>query len=1259
MTKESAAQRTTVVAFYSSADGAGRSCMVANIALILASQGQRVLVIDRDLVSPSQHRYLSPFLPTGMGDATSDSPVRLSCAFENPRGSIDFIGPTTDDAADAGGFAVTRPDLLQRDHDVVLIDTSADNEAESLAADLADVLVLGYTLNEQHRSKAGQLAQSIRRSPRKAEIRVLPVPMRVDQGTNRATVQQRMAAHRQFGWLLGDMAEDERRRYWSEIEIPYEPEYSAEVALPFLDAPSAHRDRLVGAYLQVARRLVPGIPEQIPAAVAGPTFLQYREAQQEAASQNSTVTILHAAADRLWAEWIAAELELMGFTAVRRRIDRIRGSDAAASSTLIVVSAHLLSLPHLRSRLRQVIGASQSEGQAPIGVSIDGRWLRAGLFPTLAKVDLSGKDAKQAHVELASYYQISGSAELARNPVHFPVRHETVLFNLPTHTREAVGRDDLIDLIRDHFTTPPPLAPLTVTGPAGMGKTLIALEYASRFRADYDVIVHIRADSAETIRADLAQLAADMPPKRPGGDPGIAALEEQLWAAETPKRWLLIFVGADDPTLLSGLLPEPGQGHVLITARDVVSAGSVPLAVPPLGLADAEAIVSSLVEGIGPVDATKVAESMQGIPLALQLACAWLQVTLGLRAEQGALLATLTDDTAGEFLSRFGELAQGGPAAFFDPVRPVVELQLEGLRLHELGDAAALLLETCAFLGSSGLSWRLLTSPGMLTQLAAANPKMTNPVLLPMVFHQIASRGLLLLDDAALLPGDLTRSSLRVHPRVLDVVRDRLTPEQQAVRRQQVNSMLAASAPLRIDDDVIRDRSVYAELLEHVGPSGSATQTDYAVRQWLVNQVRFLWQSDTRSSWAAASKLGESLATYWRSTLPGTNTDRLNDTLALRLQTQLANVYRSLGDFELARETDERALAGNRHVLGLGHPRTLRTASSYAADLRMVGDFEGALLEDSATWQAVIRLMGRNHPLAITTSGNLALSELMAGEPEQALQRRQEHDLPWCERFEAERPGETAWVLGHIGALQRELGRYRLSLDSLRGARDIFRNGNGDVPAPASLAELRVDGGIAIAKRRLGTPDLKENEGVLDDCRRLLGEAHPFVAATILSLAGDQHANGDSAAAVQQAREALDRHSAIFGHEHPFIWINQVDLSIYALAAGQFELADEMSESALGALERSVGRRHLWTVAAAVARSNVLAVTDRLDDAAPLEKWARDAYRGRLGADHDFTQVATANERHSDKLRNEPRPAADRLGQAAHRRAIELDIPPY
>ena len=51
-----------VVTFYSFKGGTGRSMAVANVAWILASRGQRVLVIDWDLEAPGLHRYFRPFL---------------------------------------------------------------------------------------------------------------------------------------------------------------------------------------------------------------------------------------------------------------------------------------------------------------------------------------------------------------------------------------------------------------------------------------------------------------------------------------------------------------------------------------------------------------------------------------------------------------------------------------------------------------------------------------------------------------------------------------------------------------------------------------------------------------------------------------------------------------------------------------------------------------------------------------------------------------------------------------------------------------------------------------------------------------------------------------------------------------------------------------------------------------------------------------------------------------------------------------------
>src|SRR6187549_974776 len=51
-----------IITFYSYKGGTGRSMAVANVAWMLALNGNRVLVIDWDLEAPGIHRYFHPFL---------------------------------------------------------------------------------------------------------------------------------------------------------------------------------------------------------------------------------------------------------------------------------------------------------------------------------------------------------------------------------------------------------------------------------------------------------------------------------------------------------------------------------------------------------------------------------------------------------------------------------------------------------------------------------------------------------------------------------------------------------------------------------------------------------------------------------------------------------------------------------------------------------------------------------------------------------------------------------------------------------------------------------------------------------------------------------------------------------------------------------------------------------------------------------------------------------------------------------------------
>lgn len=49
----------SIITFYSYKGGVGRTMAVANIAVLLARKGLRVLVVDWDLEAPGLHRYFT------------------------------------------------------------------------------------------------------------------------------------------------------------------------------------------------------------------------------------------------------------------------------------------------------------------------------------------------------------------------------------------------------------------------------------------------------------------------------------------------------------------------------------------------------------------------------------------------------------------------------------------------------------------------------------------------------------------------------------------------------------------------------------------------------------------------------------------------------------------------------------------------------------------------------------------------------------------------------------------------------------------------------------------------------------------------------------------------------------------------------------------------------------------------------------------------------------------------------------------------
>jgi hypothetical protein len=395
--------------------------------------------------------------------------------------------------------------------------------------------------------------------------------------------------------------------------------------------------------------------------------------------------------------------------------------------------------------------------------------------------DLHGLDEPAARRRLL---EAVGVASVARVPAGFPGgppqagapfpgRLPTV-FEVPRRNRHFTGRREMLDQLLAGLVGGTPIAVTALHGLGGVGKTQLAIEYAHRHAASYQLVWWIEAERTELLASKLAALAPRI------GLPGTGQVSDDAAAVVDALRrregWLLVFDNAASPDALRTWLPD-GPGHVLITSRFPEWGGLADrLDVDVLPRPDAVVLLARRVPGIDPALADALAAELGDLPLALEQAASYLEATALPPADYLDKFRT----RRAHMLARGHDLTHGGN------IDTVWSLALDRLRAQ--APAAETLLGLCAHLGPEPIPLTLFTD----------HPDLLDPSLRDAIAGADQTTD---LDDilAAVLAYSLARrdaGTLHLHRLVAAAIRAHQPPDLHQTATTTVRALLAACQPI-------------------------------------------------------------------------------------------------------------------------------------------------------------------------------------------------------------------------------------------------------------------------------------------------------------------------------------------------------------------------------------------------------------------------------------------------------------------------------
>jgi tetratricopeptide (TPR) repeat protein len=737
--------------------------------------------------------------------------------------------------------------------------------------------------------------------------------------------------------------------------------------------------------------------------------------------------------DRKWAEWIAWQLETAGYTTVVQAWDFLAGGnfvlqmDEATKQAKRTIA--VLSPDYLTSLFTQPEWAAAFAGD-PTGKQSKLLLVRVreceleGLLKQIVYIDLLRLNELEARNKLLA--GIRRSRAIPSSPPPFPGATSSspatpspafpgsswpLVQNVPYRRNPFfTGREQLLQDVHEQLCGTKAVAltqTLAIHGLGGIGKTQTAVEYAYRYKHQYQAIFWVRAAAVDTLNSDYVNIAdlVQLDVKDDRDQLHILHVVKQ-WLSRQ-KDWLLILDNADDLELIPAYLPEGENGHILLTTRDPAVQGIARgIAVAQLDEQEGVELLLRRARGLMPETslekvsqeeqdaARSIVEALGGIPLAIDQAAAYIQ-----QIQCG--------------LTRYLELYQQHRADLLKWKRrvpsdyPYTVAATWGLAIEQVeqrNPAAAELLRLCAFLDPDAIPEDLLQ----------AGSSELGPILQPLVEDDFLFNAAIdVLRSFSLIRRLVERNCLALHRLVQVVIKDRLdTPTQQQWAEQVVRVVDAAFPNVAFETWEQCQRylpQVFAcfDYINQYGIQAEAASSLLYLASWyLEDQGRY-----TEAEPLCLQSLEISEKTQGPEH-PKTGT-RLNN---------LANLYQAQGGYKEAEPLYEQALAISEKMQGAEHPETGTRLNNLAGLYQAVGRYEEAKPLYERALQISEKTQGLEHPKTGINLNNLANLYSDQGRYEEA-EPLYERALAIREKILGLEHPDTAVTLDSLAYLYQEQGR--------------------------------------------------------------------------------------------------------------------------------------------------------------------------------------------------------------------------------------------